>query len=283
MRADHRFFSVDGLRLHALQFGGEGRPMFLLHGAMGHAWSWVDVAGQLTLWGRVFALDLRGHGDSQWSASQAYSTNRVAQDVAAVIEELGEPADVVGLSWGGLVALRLAARRPDLIRRLAVLNPPLDLQASAGEVAPGPYQFTSRADLYRWERGANPAVPSRLTDLVADHSVRPGPDGSLARKHDPFFERSWPDPRERFEEDWAALRSPTLLVRSASSPVLDADTFAAMLAAQPRAVGQTIPESGHLLVLDQPVAVADALESFVREEVVDAAVAGPRPEVVAPN
>ncbi len=270
MRVDHRFFSVNDLRLHALQFGGEGHPIVLLHGVTGHGWMWHDVAGQLTLWGEVFALDLRGHGDSQWSADGVYDTTALAEDVAAVIEQLGQPADVVGLSWGGLVAMRLAARHPGLVRRVAVLDIPTTFAQSAAEVPDRPYRFDGRADVLAWERAANARAPRALVELVADHSVRPAAGGGLARKHDEVFISRWPFRGERYDADWAALTMPTLLVRAGDSPVLSVGEFEAMLAVQSRATGHTIDGSGHLLPLDRPIDLADALEGFLREEALDA-------------
>lgn len=274
MRVDHRFFSVDGLRLHGLSFGGEGHPILLLHGVTGHGWMWHDVAGQLTLWGQVHALDLRGHGDSEWSVQGRYDTTALADDVATVIEQLGEAADVVGLSWGGLVAMRLAHRHPGLVRRLAVLDIPTAFTQSSADVPARPYRFEGRSQVLAWERQANPRVSERLLELVADHSVRPDPRGGLVRKHDERFISRWPFRDERYDADWAGLSAPVLLLRAADSAVLSVEAFESMLAAQPLATGMTIEGSGHLLPLDRPIALADALEGFLHEEALDAEIIG---------
>ncbi len=271
MRVEHRFFSVNGLRLHALDYGGEGHPIVLLHGVTGHGWAWHDVAGQLTLWGQVLALDLRGHGDSQWSAVGTYDTTTMAEDVAAVIEQLGASADVVGLSWGGLVGMRLANRHPGLVRRLAVLDIPTRFSSGSGDVAVRPYTFPQRQDVLEWDRSAHPAAAPSLLELYADHSVRPAAEG-LSRKHDPRFCTWWPFRDERYDADWAALTSPTLLVRAGQSPVLEPQQFTAMLEVQSRASGVTVEGSGHLLPLDRPIELADALETFLHEEALDTSV-----------
>lgn len=266
MRVDHRFFPVNDTRLHALHFGGKGRPIILLHGVTGHAWMWHDVAGQLTLWGQVLAVELRGHGESQWSANGDYRTDVLVADLAAVIDRFEQPADVVGLSWGGLVALRLAARNPSLVNRLAVLDVPTRFDVGREQVPNRPGSFPDRAAVVAWDRSANPAAADHLIELVADHGVRPGPDGSLVRKHDPLFLRDWPFRSESFDGDWTSIQAPTLLVRAGASSVLPAAAFEAMLAANPAATGVTIEQSGHLLPLDRPIEVADALEAFLREE-----------------
>src|SRR5882757_5777443 len=84
-------------------FGGDGRPVLLLHGLAGHAGEWAGTAEWLTRRAAVFALD----GDGG--------------DAAAAVEEIGAgPVVCVGQSLGGRTALRLAAERPELVRALVV-------------------------------------------------------------------------------------------------------------------------------------------------------------------
>lgn len=274
MRVEHRFYPVNGVRLHAVHFGGEGRPIVLLHGVTGHGWQWHDVAGPLTLWGQVLAVDLRGHGDSQWSAQGDYQTDRHVEDVAAVLGHFEDAADVVGLSWGGLIAMRLAARHPHLVNRLVVLDVPTRFDAGPHDVPERPARFADREAVVAWERSANPAAPDHLVDVVADHGVRPDADGALVRKHDPRFLSEWPFRAEAYDADWAAVSAPTLLVRAAQSSVLSAAAFEAMLAANASATGTTIEHSGHVLPLDRPFDLADSLEAFLREEALDPELVG---------
>jgi pimeloyl-ACP methyl ester carboxylesterase len=238
------------------------------------------VAGQLTLWGHVFAVDLRGHGESQWSAAGTYDTASVAEDIALVIEQLGRPADVVGLAWGGLVAIRLANRHPGLVRRLAVLDIPTRFAASPDDVPPSPYEFSSRSELLAWEREVQPAASDRLLALIADHGVRPSTTGGLARTYDMQFTRRWPFRAENFDADWAAVTAPTLLVRAEHSTVFSEAEFAAMLDRQSRASGLTIAGGGDQLVVDRPIELADALETFLHEEALDASVIGDAKEML---
>jgi len=65
LRPVDRFVSVNGLRFHVLDWGGEGRtPLLLLHGFTGHAHAWATLAIALQPHFHVYALDQRGHGDS---------------------------------------------------------------------------------------------------------------------------------------------------------------------------------------------------------------------------
>lgn len=95
-------------------------PLALLPGTGLTARDWDDVAQPLARTRTVHAVDLRGHGAS--GRPGAYSIALMAADVGALLDDLGggRPVDLVGHSLGGLVACRVAADRPDLVRRLVL-------------------------------------------------------------------------------------------------------------------------------------------------------------------
>jgi pimeloyl-ACP methyl ester carboxylesterase len=101
-----------------VDFGGHGQPIVLLHGLMGRARTWWQVARWLTRYGQVVGLDARGHGrgprDGPWT------TERFVADAAELVRSLAGPAVVIGHSMGGLHALGLAATHPDLVRAVVV-------------------------------------------------------------------------------------------------------------------------------------------------------------------
>jgi pimeloyl-ACP methyl ester carboxylesterase len=101
-----------------VEFGGSGRLIVLLHGLMGRATTWWPVARWLTAHGRVVGWDARAHGRNPHR--EAASTEEFADDVAALVDELGGPAVVIGHSMGGLHALVTAARHPELVRGVVV-------------------------------------------------------------------------------------------------------------------------------------------------------------------
>ena len=103
-------------------------PIVLLHGLSGCRWGWGSVVAHLVSRGnaRVVNVDLRGHGESGRATLETYDARSYAADIAALIESLGgRPAVVVGHSLGGVVAMALAASRPDLVRGLFLEDPPL--------------------------------------------------------------------------------------------------------------------------------------------------------------
>ena len=94
--------------------------MVIAHGLFGSARNWGVIAKRLSDRGPVIAVDMRNHGDSDWTPTNSYAD--MAGDLAEVIETLGKPVDVLGHSMGGKAAMVLALSRPDLVRKLVVAD-----------------------------------------------------------------------------------------------------------------------------------------------------------------
>lgn len=136
---EHRFVDLPDVRLHVAMAGEPGAPLVvLLHGFPEFWYSWRHQLGHLARRGyRVAAPDLRGYNlSSKPHGVSAYRIAPLAQDVASLIEQLAQldgshvgvgeqaRAHVVGHDWGGAVAWAVAARHPNHVQRLAVLNCP---------------------------------------------------------------------------------------------------------------------------------------------------------------
>ena len=117
----------EGVALHA-QTLGEGPAVVMLHGLLvGNMTTWYfGAAPELAKKHRVVLYDLRGHGLSA-RAPRGYDVATMTRDLEAVIEQVapGAPVDLVGHSYGAVVALSFALRRPELVKRLAVVEAPL--------------------------------------------------------------------------------------------------------------------------------------------------------------
>ena len=114
---------------------GSGDPLLLVHGTGAYSAIWGEVCGQLAGSRRVIVYDRRGFGASQ--GVRARHVHQHAEDAAALLEHLeAVPAVVVGWSGGGVVALDLAASRPDLVSSLVLIEPAVSLilAPSAGVV-----------------------------------------------------------------------------------------------------------------------------------------------------
>ena len=123
-----RVVEADGVPLHCLEAGpADGPLVILLHGFPEHAGAWRRQMDALAAAGyRVVAPDGRGYGRSgKPDGIAAYRVSRLAADVVAVASACGAASvGLVGHDWGGIVAWWLAARHPERVRRLAILNAP---------------------------------------------------------------------------------------------------------------------------------------------------------------
>ncbi len=259
----HGFVHANGLRLHYLDYGGSGTPIVCLHGVTAHAWVWSAVAERLTAVGRVVALDFRGFGDSQWSAEEAYGTDDLVSDLGALVSSLGSgPVDLVGASWGGLVAIAFAAANPGRVRRVALVDVAPSSNQAEDDVPPMAYDFAGHARVVEDDRAANPHAPDEMVHVIAAHGTRPGEGGRLLRRRDPFFLRRWPF---RADDRWSELGSlemPVLVVRAADS-FIPADVAERMAKEAKNATLVAIPDSGHVVPVENPSALADALVAFL--------------------
>ena len=127
MSQQSRFYvEVKGIKLHFLQYGSYGPQLLLIPGITSPAITWGFVGERLARHAMITILDNRGRGLSDQRAGLGHSTADYAEDAAGVIEALGlAPAIVLGHSMGARVAARLAARRPDLMRRCILADPPV--------------------------------------------------------------------------------------------------------------------------------------------------------------
>ncbi len=116
------FTRYGGLRMHVRNWGGEGRPVVLLHGLASTCRIWDLVAPLLAKDFSVIAVDQRGHGDSG-KPDHGYDFASVGQDVDALLEGRGiERPVLVGHSWGADVALELAVARPELLQGIVFVD-----------------------------------------------------------------------------------------------------------------------------------------------------------------
>ena len=266
-----RFVQAGGVRLHFADWGGEGRPtLLLLHGDMRTSRSWDAVARELRGDFHVLALDMRGHGDSDWPES-GYTFAQRVDDLEAFADAVGlRGAATAAHSTGGVVATLLAERRPDIFSRLMLLEPMVvvteSFQRMVSKRAETPRRtWASRAemrDYLKWHRMTGKWRDDVIEDVAAHESYARA-DGRLDMKW-ATASMAW---KER-EGDYPDLR-PAL--RTLGKPILFAmsDSRAAAFAEVARIAERTadfdtltIADSGHNMYMDQPSAVADAARRF---------------------
>lgn len=263
MNPKHVFYEASGLRLHALDYGGSGRPIICLHGVTAHAWVWSAVAEPMVSVGHVVAMDLRGFGDSQWSADAEYTTDDHVRDLGSLVTTLGaDEVDLVGASWGGLVAIAYAAGNPARVHRVALVDVEPASAMAEDSVPLMDYDFASFEEVLAAERAANPHAPDDMIEIAASFGTRPGEAGRFYRKRDPYFLQRWPF---RADDRWTELSSlgvPTLVVHAANS-FIPADVAERMAKEAARGTLVEIADSGHVVPIENPHDLAEALVAFL--------------------
>jgi pimeloyl-ACP methyl ester carboxylesterase len=266
LRPLDRTLAVNGLRLHLLDWGGEGRtPLLLLHGFTGsaHAWDTLSIALQPRF--HVYALDQRGHGDSD--PADVYNAVAAFDDIAGVVDQLGLASFVlVGLSMGGRNAMYYTSKQSERVQKLVIVDIGPEISARAMAAAPGPPEpetWESVEQAAQHLHRGNPYPGIHYYRWVASHTLRARPDGALVWRWHPSIKerRTQPD-----LDWWGIVRSitpPTLVLRGAESPVLDRAVAERMAEELPRGRFVEIPRAVHTLHEDNPEAVLAALLDFL--------------------
>jgi pimeloyl-ACP methyl ester carboxylesterase len=118
------FFYSDRLKLQFWDYGQDGKPgLVLVHGGLDHARSWDWVARSLREHYHVYALDLRGHGNSAWAPGAIYSIAEHILDLSVLLDIINDfPIRLMGHSLGGNVVLHYAGLYPDHVRQAVAIE-----------------------------------------------------------------------------------------------------------------------------------------------------------------
>jgi pimeloyl-ACP methyl ester carboxylesterase len=260
----------DGRRVSALVWGDADPELVLVHGGAQNAHTWDTVA--LALDRPLVAVDLPGHGHSDWRDDRGYWPVNNANDVATAIRALAPSADlVVGMSLGGLTSIALAARHPELVARLMLVDvtPGVDRDKAAPIAAfvAGPEQFESFDEILERTIAFNPTRTESSLRRGILHNAREHDDGSWTWRYDrwrlgegediPDFRPLW--------DDVSKLTMPLMLVRGADSAVVGDEDVAELRRHQPGVLVEVVEGSGHSVQGDRPVELARLIGSFLEE------------------
>jgi esterase len=273
---EDEYFAVDGLRLHYLDWGTQGRPPVLfLHGGRLTAHTFDLVCLSLRRDFRCLALDQRGFGDSDWSPNRDYSPETNARDIAAWIEHLGAKNPVlVGHSLGGLHAMTYAADAADLLAGIVLIDVGPGVQPSGAQRIiehglrdPGPGEFE---DFVARAVEFNPRRDRRLLRRSLLHNLRQLSDGRFTWKYDPGrvtpeYYSSTRASVERLRELVAQIACPVLVVRGAESDVYGDAQAASFAQALPDGRWARVESAGHNIQGDNPHELTQVLRDFLTD------------------
>jgi pimeloyl-ACP methyl ester carboxylesterase len=253
-------------------FWGEGPPeLVFLHdaGESARAWDAVALAAGRT----SVAIDLPGHGRSDWRRDGRYEPGKLASAVAEAIRSFAPRARIaVGTGLGGLTAVALHRRHPRLVAQLALVNtlPGAGAERARHGTGPeSPERFASREEAFaelasrRPERGSQALRREILYELIQD------PDGSWGWRHHPGNLPGGPAARPDDDALWyelAEFASPVALIRGDWAGPLGAADLATLRRRVPQAQVITIPGTGVDIAATQPAALAAALVQLLTTE-----------------
>ena len=270
---DDRFATINGLRLHYLDWGNAQLPhVLLLHGVRLQAHTWDMAALLLRDRYHLVAVDQRGHGDSGWTDEAHFADDTfdlMLEDTRQLVDHLGwNKFILVGMSMGGINAMRYAARYPDRLRALCIVDiAPTVLQDGVlsmegfkieTETLSRFDDFLDRAHRFMPHR---PIAQLRYSLL---HSLKQLPDGRWTWKQDhrPGAVRHQTPLAELWNE-LPKISAPTLFMRGAQSNVLTAENARRAAATVPHGKLVTIDPATHNVHSDNPNAFARELHAFL--------------------
>jgi pimeloyl-ACP methyl ester carboxylesterase len=254
-----RLHLATGLTTAISEVGDGDPPLLLLHAWAASRRSFAAILPLLSRHARVVAVDLRGHGDAD-KPPTGYDLGTLAADVVAALDALAIPAAVlVGASSGGYVAQQVAVSAADRVAGLVLAGAPRDLRGRppfADEVeriddpvdAAWVRSFTAGfTDLDR--------LPSWYVDLMVDDALRL--PAAIWKASLQGLTTSTPP------TDTGVIHAPTLVISGGRDHLLGAEQTAALVAAIPGAQWTEYPETGHLVLEEQPDELAADVLAFV--------------------
>ena len=251
--------------------------VILLHGGGQTRHAWGDTGKKLAEAGyHSVALDLRGHGDSEWHADGDYSIRAYKDDLVSIINEIGKPARLVGASLGGMASLVLAGDEinSDLCTALIMVDigiypDPVGSDRIVSFMLSGEKGFDSLEDV---AKSISDYLPHRKKpkDLEGlKKNLRLKSDGRYYWHWDPRFIRRRPGSRDRryFDLQLKAAEKvtiPTLLIRGALSDVVTMEDVDYFLSVISHAKFVEIENAAHMIAGDRNDIFAEEAIKFLK-------------------
>jgi len=260
--------NVNGTSLYYEDTGGDGSPIVFSHGLLWNTGLFEPQVAVLKDRYRCIAYDHRGQGKSADGTGRAIDMDTVTDDAAALIKALGLGAvHFCGLSMGGIVGMRLAISRPDLIRSLVLLDTTADPEPSklkyrvlnvmvrlfgmgavVKAIMPALYGKTTLAD------------PERASERLTWQTQLAANRRSIWRAVNGILER------KSLFEHLGKIAVPTLVVVGEEDAGTSPEQNARIADAIDGARLVVIPQSGHASTVEQPAAVTATIAKFLDEQ-----------------
>jgi len=271
----NRYLDVGGERTHVIERGAHGPRVLLLHGYASNAQAWRAVIDHLDGTFQMAAVDMVGFGWSTRYPNRPLTGDAYAERLVGVLDALGwARAHVVGQSWGGGLAQRLAAAHPDRVDRLvlvATVDPSRTLWLGSAGLRLGiRFPFLARIAVARAQRIAARAAGVRPWELARGYVDPLRLAGTGA-----FLDRFLVEHATSSHLELGRIARPTLVIGPLEDPVVLPEVTRSVAAriAGARYVG--VPGAGHSVAAEAPDLIADLIAEFLGEDPVDRNAAPP--------
>lgn len=255
------YIKVNGIRLFCEHYG-KGEPLLFIHGLGAGCWTWQHQIDFFKDRYQVWVPEMRGHGRSDKPAGP-YSMEGFAADLNALIGEMKlDKVHVAGLSMGGIIAYEMASRYPEKIKSLTIVNSGPEIRQD---------HFFTRFLIWQRQWWTSVLDMETLATFLAWHLF---PDAEQNEIRQKFIERWKQNDKEAYQASFNAMvnweggrhpeniHCPVLFITSPAdytSVQMKKDFIAAM----PSARLAVVPDSHHVIPLDQPQKLNEELDKFL--------------------
>ncbi|MBS0495411.1 MAG: alpha/beta fold hydrolase [Proteobacteria bacterium] len=265
--------SIDaaGIRTNYHDSGGQGAPVLLIHGSGPGVSAWANwrlVMPALAQHARVIAPDMVGFGYSERPAGFAYGMDAWVRQAVGLLDALGiARTDLVGNSFGGGLALALAIRHPERVRRLVLMGSvgvPFAITEGLDAVwgyTPSVENMRAIMDYFAFNQGL---MSDDLARLRYEASARPGVQESYAAMF-PAPRQRWVDAMASAEADIRALPHETLVIHGREDRVIPLDNAYTLADWLPRAQLHVYGRCGHWTQIEHAARFARLVGDFLTE------------------
>lgn len=267
---------ANGIRIHALDWGPRDAPsVFFLHGGCLTAHTWDIICLALSSSYRCLAIDMRGHGDSEWPSDLDYRLDAFANDALNVLDtEFSSPPVLVGMSLGGLTAMKVGGSSAVNISGLVLVDvgpePRVEGVQEILDFTGESYELASIDDFVERALVFNPRRDPELLRRSLLHNLRQLPSGRWRwkwdrRRMEGARMKQLKDDQEGLWESVRQVSVPTLIVRGSESRVfLDEDATALANAISDARI-EVVSNAGHTVQGDNPSGLLAVLKPFLNE------------------
>ncbi len=262
---------------------GDGEPEWVFcHGGAQNAHTWDTTLLAMGQGISAICVDLPGHGRSDWRTDQMYNPITNALAIIDVIRQVARrPVNLVGMSLGGLTSICMTAQAPELIKRVAIVDvtPGTNREKSKAisDFVRGPQYFDSFDELLTRTMQHNPTRTESSLRRGILHNARELDDGRWQWVYDRLELAAAPTERapalpeglladdmgfNPLWEEVSKITAPIMMLRGATSPVVDDADIAEFVRRQPTTRVEVVANAGHSIQGDQPVELARLLNDW---------------------